>query len=85
MATVRTGAAFAFLAAFAMSAYAEPIANQSRSQMKLAQDKDKDKDKDAFAPNALPAARCKQDCDNAAEIAVPKWSAAALVGCKARC
>ncbi len=81
MATVRTGAAFAFLAAFAMSAYAEPIANQSRSQMKLAQDKDKD----VLTPNALPAARCMQDCDNAAEIAVPKWSAAALVGCKARC
>ena len=83
MATVRTGAAFAFLAAFAMSAYAEPIANQSRSQMRLAQDKDKDKD--VFTPNALPAAKCMQDCDNAAEIAVPKWSAAALVGCKARC
>ena len=68
------------MAAFATSAYAEPITNQLRSQMKLAQAKDKD----AVTPSALPSARCMLDCDNAAEIAVPKWSAAALAGCKAR-
>ena len=81
MATVRTGAAFVFLAAYAMSVNAEPITNLSRPQMKLAQVKDKD----VPAPSALPSVRCKQECDNAAEIAVPRWSASALVGCKARC